>query len=187
LLIAISNQESAFSNLIVTQDYQEGMPVRFRAIAIALSLILLASAGLAGQAPVTGVADPESLFSDPDPKLHANKQVVLHIVRDLLECNHWDQADKWLTPEYIQHNPLVVSGRDAVVKFFGNRPKKPIPQKMQTKIVAVVAEGDLVVVAFPRELKDPKDPSKTYTTTWFDMWRIQDGKAAEHWDGAVKQ
>ena len=42
--------------------------------------------------PVTGVADPESLFTSPAPKLHANKQVVLHIVRDLLEANHWDGA-----------------------------------------------------------------------------------------------
>ena len=98
---------------------------------IVVSLTLLAPARLAGQAPVTGVADPESLFTDRDPKLHANKQVVLHIVRDLLECNHWDEADKWLTPEYIQHNPLVASGRDPVVKFFGSRPKKPIPEKMR--------------------------------------------------------
>jgi predicted SnoaL-like aldol condensation-catalyzing enzyme len=150
-------------------------------------VVIIGGARLFGQAPVTGVADPESLFTDPNPKLHANKQVVLHIVRDLLECNHWDEADKWLTPEYIQHNPLVVSGRDAVVKFFGSRPKKAIPQSMQTKVVAVMADGNLVLVAFPREYNDPKDPSKTYTTTWFDMWRIENGKAAEHWDGAMKQ
>jgi len=148
---------------------------------------LLSRAALVAQAPVVGVADPESLFTDANPTLHANKQVALHLVRDLLECNHWAEADKWLTPEYIQHNPLVVSGRDAVVRFFGSRPTKPIPQKMQTKVVAVIAEGDLVLVAFPREFKDPKDPSKTYTTTWFDMWRIENGKAAEHWDGAMKQ
>jgi predicted SnoaL-like aldol condensation-catalyzing enzyme len=161
--------------------------VKLLAPTIVVSLTLLAPARLAGQAPVTGVANPESLFTDRDPKLHANKQVVLHIVRDLLECNHWDEADKWLTPEYIQHNPLVASGRDPVVKFFGSRPKKPIPEKMQTRVVAVLADGDLVIVAFPREYKDPKEPSKTYTTTWFDMWRISQGKAAEHWDGAVKQ
>ena len=150
-------------------------------------LALFASARLLAQAPVTGGPDPESLFTDSNPKLHANKQVALHIVRDLLECNHWDEADKWLTPEYVQHNPNVVSGRDPVVRFFGSRPKKPIPEKMQTKVVAVIAEGDLVLVAFPREYKDPKDASKTYTTTWFDMWRINQGKAAEHWDGAMKQ
>jgi len=37
------------------------------------------------------------------------------------------------------------------------------------------------------DLKDPKDPSKSYTTTWFDMWRFKDGKADEHWDSARKQ
>jgi predicted SnoaL-like aldol condensation-catalyzing enzyme len=63
---------------------------------------------------------------------------------------------------------------------------KPIPAKLHTPIVAVTAEGDLVTVAYPREVKDPKDPSKVYTTTWFDMWRIKDGKADEHWDCAVK-
>ena len=40
-------------------------------------------------------------------------------------------------------------------------------------------------VAFVREYKDPGDATKTYTTTWFDMWRIKDGKADEHWDGAT--
>jgi predicted SnoaL-like aldol condensation-catalyzing enzyme len=41
-------------------------------------------------------------------------------------------------------------------------------------------------VAFPRQYKDPKDPSKTYTTTWFDMYRIKNGKIDEHWDPATK-
>jgi predicted SnoaL-like aldol condensation-catalyzing enzyme len=49
----------------------------------------------------------------------------------------------------------------------------------------VVAEGDLVIVVTPRELPNPKDPSTTYTTSWFDMWRFKDGKADEHWDGAT--
>ena len=44
----------------------------------------------------------------------------------------------------------------------------------------------VVTVAYVRELKDPKDATKTYTTTWFDMWRFKDGKADEHWDPATK-
>lgn len=116
----------------------------------------------------------------------ARPQVAYHIMLDLLECNHWKDAARWLTPEYIQHNPNVISGRDAVVKYFGARPKKPIPQKMSTPVVAVIADGNLAMVARPREYKDPKDPSKSYTTTWFDMWRIENGKATEHWDGAMK-
>ncbi len=153
---------------------------------VGVPLLALAAATASAQAPVVGVADPEALFKDKDPKLNTNKQTTYHIMVDLLECNHWDEASKWLSAEYIQHNPNVVSGRDAVVKYFSSRPKKPIPQKMATKIVAVIAENDLVMVATPREYKDPKDPAKSYTTTWFDMWRIADGKAVEHWDGAMK-
>jgi len=37
-----------------------------------------------------------------------------------------------------------------------------------------------------RELKDAKDSSRSYTTTWFDMWRFKDGKADEHWDPATQ-
>ena len=56
---------------------------------------------------------------------------------------------------------------------------------MKTKIVAVVAQGDLVIVVTPWEIKDPHGPRKTYTTSWFDMWRFKDGKAVEHWDNAI--
>jgi predicted SnoaL-like aldol condensation-catalyzing enzyme len=142
-----------------------------------------------GQEAVVGVAKPEQLFTSSDPVLHADKQVVYHIIKDLLEAGHWELADRYLTAQYIQHNPNAASGREGVVKYFTEILKmqpKPIPEKMQTKIVSVTAEGDLVVVGYPREFKDPKDPAKAYTTTWFDMWRIKDGKADEHWDPATR-
>jgi predicted SnoaL-like aldol condensation-catalyzing enzyme len=41
-----------------------------------------------------------------------------------------------------------------------------------------------VAVVMGRTLPHPTDPSKTYTTSWFDMWRFVDGKADEHWDAA---
>jgi predicted SnoaL-like aldol condensation-catalyzing enzyme len=44
-----------------------------------------------------------------------------------------------------------------------------------------------VVLNFVQEVPDPRDPSKKYTTTWFDMLRIENGKLAEHWDSALKQ
>jgi predicted SnoaL-like aldol condensation-catalyzing enzyme len=150
-----------------------------------LPALMLATAAIAQEA-VVGVADPDSLFKSPDPHLNINKQAAYHIMKDLLEANHWELADRWLTAEYHQHNPNVASGRDPVVKFFTSiRKPSPIPPKMATKIVAVVAEGDLVIVVTPRELPNPKDPSAKYTTSWFDMWRFKDGKADEHWDGAT--
>lgn len=156
-------------------------------LTVVLGLLAAASSSFA-QDPVVAASNPDALFTSKDPKLHANKQAAYHIVRDLLEAGHWEQADKYLTDRYIQHNPNAASGRAGVVKFFTEVLKvtpKPIPEKMATKVVSVVAEGDLVVVSFVRDMKDAKDPSKAYTTTWFDMWRFKDGKADEHWDPAA--
>jgi predicted SnoaL-like aldol condensation-catalyzing enzyme len=150
----------------------------------------LGSATLRAQEPVVGVANAEALFTSKNPKQHRNKQAAYHIMRELLEAGHWEMADKYLTAKYIQHNPNARSGRDGVVYFFTQVLKvqpKPIPEKLGTPVAAVVAEGDLVMVAMPRVVKDAKDPTKSYTTTWFDMWRFVDGKADEHWDGAIKQ
>jgi len=161
-----------------------------RRLHLPLAAALLAgSLSLHAQEAVVGARDPDALFHSSDPKLNTNKQVAYHIVKDLLEAGHWELADKYLTERYIQHNPNAASGRNGVVKFFTEvRKVKPvsIPQKMNTKVVSVVAEGDLVVVAYVHELKDAKDSSQSYTTTWFDMWRFKDGKADEHWDPATR-
>ena len=153
-------------------------------------LVLLAgpSAPARAQEPVVGSADPESLFTSKDPKLNASKQVALHIMRDLLEAGHWSEAPKYLTERYLQHNPGIPSSRASVMKAFSGRPERPIPgpKGWRTKVVSVVAEGDLVVVGVVRELPDPRKAGATYTTTWFDMFRIVDGKIVEHWDSATK-
>ena len=162
----------------------------YLAMALGLLAPLATSTSVQAQEAVVAAADKEALFTRPDPALNANKQVVYHIMRDLLEAGHWDKADQFLTERYLQHNPNVPSGRDAVVNFFTQVlkvEKKPIPDKLTTPVAFVTAEGDLVTVAIVREEKDPKDPAKTYTTTWFDTWRIVDGKADEHWDSAVRQ
>ena len=160
--------------------------MRFHRVVCLFILFLCASSrALVSQAPVVPSSDPESLFTSPDPKLNANKQIVLHIVRDLLEASHWAEADKYLTERYVQHNPYVPSGLAAVKNFFGSRPATPIPQRMKTPVVSVTAENDLVVVSYLREFADPRQPSQCYTTTWFDMWRIVNGKADEHWDAAT--
>lgn len=158
---------------------------------VSKSLAGLTAAFLALAAPaqekVVGASDPDALFASPDPQLNANKQVAYHIVKDLLEANHWELADRYLSEDYLQHNPNAASGRAGVVHFFRDVLKvaaTPIPDKLHTPIVAVVAEGDLVIVVYPRAMKGKKG---SYSTSWFDQWRIVDGKAVEHWDPAIKE
>jgi predicted SnoaL-like aldol condensation-catalyzing enzyme len=154
-------------------------------LAAVAMLAVMSMPAAQAQSPVVGVANADALFTDTDPKLHRNKQAAYHIVKDLLEANQWQDAHKYLTERYIQHNPMAADGLPAVVNFFTNVMKRtptPVPAKMKTPVVAVVAEGDYVIVVFPREFPRPDDPTKKYTTTWFDMWRFVDGKADEHWD-----
>jgi len=146
---------------------------------------LFAGAAAFAQEPVTPAADVDALFHDKNKKLDQMKQVAFHIEKELLQCNYWDQSDKWLTERYIQHNPLAASGRAGVVKFFSSRPKAASCDKLNAPVVAVLAQGDLVTVVTARPLKDSK--GNAYTSTWFDMWRIMDGKADEHWDPATRQ
>ncbi len=57
-----------------------------------MAMLFLAGAALAQEA-VVGVADPDALFTSPDPQLNINKQAAYHIMKDLLEANHWELAD----------------------------------------------------------------------------------------------
>jgi predicted SnoaL-like aldol condensation-catalyzing enzyme len=137
------------------------------------------------QERVVAAADPEALFTDPDPQKHANKQVVLHILRELLQCNYWEQADRWLTERYLQHNPNVQSGRDNVVAYFGGSPRAPTCDKLTMPIVTVLTSADIVGVVFRMEYDDPRNEGQKYTSIWYDQWRIVDGRADEHWDTAT--
>lgn len=137
--------------------------------------------------PVIAHPDPVSLFNSPDPKVHKNKQAALHIMKELLQCNQWTRAPEWITDRYIQHNPFAASGLKGVMDYFINVAKRPEDKECKTltsPIVAVQAEGDYVTVLTVRTLPMPGDPTKSYTTTWFDTWRFVDGKADQHWDPA---
>ncbi len=157
-----------------------------RAALLVASLVLPVVAN--SQAPVTPNSNHDQLLISSDPKAAANKRLVYDFWREVFEGGQMQFADKYLTESYIQHNPSVPSGRVAFVEFF-QRFRKPttIEQRVKAPLVANVAEGDLVVLSFVREYDDPKDATKKYTTTWFDMFRIENGKIAEHWDPALKR
>jgi predicted SnoaL-like aldol condensation-catalyzing enzyme len=157
---------------------------RFLFLAFVLCLPLASWA----QAPVKANPDHKQLLASADPRLAANKRLVYDFWREVFEGGHLDLAEKYLTESYIQHNPNVPTSRAGFVKFFSSFAKpKPIKPQVQAPLVAIVAEGDLVILSFATEAADAKEPDKKYTSTWFDMFRIENGKIAEHWDAAKKE
>src|SRR4029077_20130056 len=160
--------------------------VRMLGLLFVLGPAVIASAPALPQESVVAAADPAALFWDRDPVLNANKQVVLKIMHELLQCNRWDQADKLLTERYLQHNPNVTSGRANVIKYFGPPPPTPnCPEKLTFPIVTVLTSGNIVGVVFRAEYDDPRKAGSKYTSISFDQWRIVDGRADEHWDTAT--
>jgi predicted SnoaL-like aldol condensation-catalyzing enzyme len=159
----------------------------FRSASLLLWLCLACPVSALAQVPVVPAADHGALLASPDPALARNKRLVYDFWREVFEAGHMELADKYMAETYIQHNPNVPTGRAAFVDFF-SRFKKPnsIAPKVGAPLVAITAERDLVILTFVREMSDPKDPAKKYTTTWFDMFRVEAGKIAEHWDPAVK-
>ncbi|RVB97174.1 hypothetical protein EN883_35160, partial [Mesorhizobium sp. M7A.F.Ca.AU.002.06.1.1] len=84
--------------------------------------------------------------------------------------------DRYWAEAYIQHNPTMTDGRDSVKKLLesmgvANWPKQKVDFKR------VIAEGDLVMtqVVQPRAGNMPE-------TVIVDIFRVENGKIAEHWD-----
>jgi predicted SnoaL-like aldol condensation-catalyzing enzyme len=159
----------------------------------AFLIVLLASCACASsptqaQVPVQASPNHEQLLASADPRLAANKRLVYDFYREVFEGGRMDLAEKYLAESYIQHNPTVPTGRAGFVELFSKFAKpKVIEANMTAPVVSIVAEGNLVVISFVREYKEPADATKKYTTTWFDMFRIEGGKIVEHWDGAQKK
>ena len=136
--------------------------------------------------PVAGYAGNQAdLLKASDPKLAANKQLAYDFFR-ILRGRRLDQAAQFMTEDYIQHNPNADTGMAGFKAYFSVLGgEQPIPDKLDG-LVAVQAEGEYVTLSFSREYVDPALKDETYTTTWFDMFRIVNGKIVEHWDSATK-
>jgi predicted SnoaL-like aldol condensation-catalyzing enzyme len=148
----------------------------------------LPSAAEGGPQPVTGVSGMEqlALLEAARPELASNKRLVFDVWRQLVDAGREEVVELYLTEDYIQHNPNAATGREAAKAYFAAREDLPIETSIRGELVAMVAEGDLVVQVIKVELPNPYRAGETYTTARFDMFRVTDGRLAEHWDAAIK-
>jgi predicted SnoaL-like aldol condensation-catalyzing enzyme len=155
---------------------------------LVLVVAAIVAANAHAQVAVVPRADHEQMLASADPRLAANKRLVYDFWREVFEAGHMERVDRYMAENYIQHNPNVPTGRAAFIAYFSkNVAPQPIEPRVKAPLVAIVAEGDLVALVFVREVTDPRDTVQKYTTTWFDMFRVEAGKIAEHWDPATKK
>ena len=100
-----------------------------------------------------------------------NKELALTAVVDVFNKRDMTAFDKYFTKNYIQHNPLVPDGLEAVRKWVTTLPKDFRYDP------GVITESDNIVMIHAR-LNNLY--GKTYIAV--DIFRVENGKLAEHWD-----
>jgi predicted SnoaL-like aldol condensation-catalyzing enzyme len=129
--------------------------------------------------------DQQALLVSPDSRLAANKKLVYDMYRIVLQAGLWQRAGEFIQDDYVQHNPNAGQGLAGVQDYIRKtRPERPIKNTLELPLIDLIAEGDRVMTAFVRPEKDTN--GETYYSTWFDLYRIEDGKIAEHWDPMLK-
>lgn len=113
-----------------------------------------------------------SIFAD----IAANKEIVRNMVEEVFVGRNVDVVDAFFTETYIQHNPMLPSGSAVNKEFLSDRHDAKPKEKRPNEVHRMIGEGELVA---------------THSTYYnfgesplvaFDIFRIEDGRIAEHWD-----
>ncbi len=108
-------------------------------------------------------------------KTDANKKVVQGFIDDILLGHKHNFTDYISTTKYIQHNPAVADGLEgfgAAMKYFSEQGLV----MEYTKVHKILAEGNFVLTVSEGKF------GKGDATSFYDLFRIEDGKIVEHWD-----
>ena len=158
------------------------------AVAAAASIVATPAATqepLTMSVPPVVSQDHAALLASTDPQLAANKRLVYDMYRIVLQGGHWDRAHEFIAEGYVQHNPNAAQGLAGLADYVrASRPEREIKDTLELPLIHLMAEGDYVTTAFVRPEKDAA--GETYYSSWFDLYRIEDGKIAEHWDPMLK-
>lgn len=106
-------------------------------------------------------------------KIEANKKMVVEFYQELLGNKNLDVINQYIKEDYIQHNPMAADGREALKEVFSRWFKDAKPEKIDFR--HIIAEDDLVVLHIKGKLGNKP-------VAIMDIFRIEDGKIAEHWD-----
>jgi len=153
-----------------------------RSVFFLVCVAALVDAPAAAQLPVETAQNQPALLDGADAALAANKKLVFDFWRVVRQAHHTDRAAEYLAEDFVEHDPM---DRALLVESVSRPPSRPIKPTIDD-LVTIVAERDLVVLAFRRELLDLENEGQTYTTTGFDLFRVANGKIVEHWSYGTK-
>ncbi|WP_158847532.1 nuclear transport factor 2 family protein [Saccharothrix deserti] len=146
--------------------------------AVAAVLAATTTVAVTGLAPTASASAPgtATTHSWHMGALDRHKAVTVHVLKRLFEDGDVSVVDRYIRPDYIQHNPLAPNGT-APLKALAGPLNAQFPE-LKYDIKRVIAEGDLVLVHSNLVLVPG-----TRGTAVVDIFRFdRDGMIAEHWD-----
>jgi len=115
-----------------------------------------------------------------------NKQLLANFGAEVFGKKDLSNLKQFMHDDYIHHNPLVPQGLTGFKQFFTDW-FIAVPD-WNYSLSKIVAEGDMVWVYGTYAGTQKADwlgipaSNKHYSISAVDIFRIQDGKLAEHWD-----
>jgi predicted SnoaL-like aldol condensation-catalyzing enzyme len=106
----------------------------------------------------------------------ANKTLVMEMMEDVFAARDADAVDRYFTEDYIQRNPMLPSGSATITAFLSTPLDPNAPPVPPTEIHRIFGEGNLVATHATYYGFGP------VPLVAFDVFRIEDGRIAEHWD-----
>lgn len=101
-----------------------------------------------------------------------NKGLVLEAFDTLFNKRDYASAEKYWSPDYIQHSSHIEPGREGLFNLIRNA-----PDTLRYEHQLIVAEGDYVII---HGRFSGHSPSVAWIVA--DIVRIENGRLAEHWD-----
>jgi predicted SnoaL-like aldol condensation-catalyzing enzyme len=108
-------------------------------------------------------------------KTAENKALVRAFVEDVLVSGRMDKLAGYFDGDrYIQHNPQIADGLSGLGAALQVMAKAGVTMKYD-RIHKVLGEGDFVLVVSEGQYAGE-------ATSFYDLWRVENGRIAEHWD-----
>jgi predicted SnoaL-like aldol condensation-catalyzing enzyme len=112
------------------------------------------------------------MVMSPQTVQERNKALVLEAFDTLFNKRDYAVAERYWSPDYIQHSAHIEPGREGLFNLI-----KGMPPTLQYEAGTIVADGDFVIV-------HGRFSGFGAPVNWIaaDILRLEDGLLAEHWD-----
>lgn len=118
--------------------------------------------------------DGTTEIADPD-KTEANRKLVKNFLYDVMQGNNSAKTPDYFEGDvYIQHNTAIADGLSGLGAALAAMAEQNI-QMIYTTVHQVLAQGNFVLAVSEGTFGGAP-------TSYYDLWRVENGKIAEHWD-----